>query len=121
MSFSTHVWIALHAVTVSTSLNSAHYGLIWEQYPVWIQRSLSMRMMFTRLWSWHQDVVQGTIERKNGTIYLLDQQRIPLMWWDFMEAYPGKWSGPQLQADSNTVAVETTNSPNGNCTKRSAK
>jgi phage tail-like protein len=59
------------------------------------------------LWSWHQDVVQGTIERKNGTIYLLDQQRIPLMWWDFMEAYPVKWSGPQLRADSNTVAVET--------------
>jgi phage tail-like protein len=59
------------------------------------------------LWSWHQDVVQGTIERKNGTIYLLDQQRIPIMWWDFMEAYPVKWSGPQLRADSNTVAVET--------------
>src|SRR4029079_17931769 len=26
------------------------------------------------LWSWHQDVVAGTIERKNGTIFLLDAQ-----------------------------------------------
>jgi len=59
------------------------------------------------LWNWHQDVTQGIIKRKNGTIYLLDRQRIPAMWWDFMEAYPVKWTGPELRADSNTVAVET--------------
>jgi phage tail-like protein len=59
------------------------------------------------LWKWHQDVTQGKIERKNGTIYLLDSQRLPGMWWDFKEAYPVKWTGPELRADSNTVAVET--------------
>jgi len=59
------------------------------------------------LWNWHQDVMQGIIKRKNGTIYLLDRQRIPAMWWDFMEAYPVKWSGPELLANSNTVAIET--------------
>ena len=59
------------------------------------------------LWSWHQDVVAGVIERKNGTIYLLDRMGIPAMWWDFKEAYPVKWSGPDLKADSGAVAVET--------------
>lgn len=59
------------------------------------------------LWGWHQDVTQGIVERKNGTIYLLDRMRLPAMWWDFMEAYPVKWAGPELRADSNTVAVET--------------
>ena len=59
------------------------------------------------LWSWHQEVTRGIIKRRNGTIYLLDQQRLPAMWWDFMEAYPVKWVGPELRADSNTVAVET--------------
>lgn len=59
------------------------------------------------LWSWHQDVTQGKIERKNGTIYLLDRMRLPAMWWDLLEAYPVKWMGPELRADSNTVAVET--------------
>lgn len=58
------------------------------------------------LWSWHQDVVEGTIERKNGTIYLLDRQGLSAMWWDFREAYPVKWTGPDFKADSNTVAVE---------------
>ena len=59
------------------------------------------------LWDWHQDVIQGRIERKNGTIYLLDKQRIPVMWWDFKEAFPFKWTGPDLRADSSNVAVES--------------
>jgi len=58
-------------------------------------------------WSWHQDVIAGQIERRNGTIYLLDRQGAPAMWWDFKQAYPVKWSGPELRADSNAVAVET--------------
>ena len=59
------------------------------------------------LWGWHQDVVQGKIERKNGTIYLLDKQRLPVMWWDFKEAFPVKWTGPELRADSGSVATES--------------
>jgi phage tail-like protein len=59
------------------------------------------------LWSWHQDVVKGKIERKNGTIYLLDKQGIPVMWWDVKEAFPVKWTGPDLRASSNEVAFES--------------
>jgi len=59
------------------------------------------------LWGWHQDVTQGKVERRNGSIYLLDNRGLPAMWWDFREAYPVKWTGPQLQADSANIAVET--------------
>ncbi|MCM8596512.1 phage tail protein [Accumulibacter sp.] len=59
------------------------------------------------LWGWHQDVVEGRIERRNGTIYLLDSQRIPVIWWDFREAFPFRWSGPSLVASSSQVAVES--------------
>jgi phage tail-like protein len=59
------------------------------------------------LWSWHQDVVKGNIERKNGTIYLLDKKHLPVMWWDFKEAFPVKWTGPELRADSGSVAFES--------------
>ena len=59
------------------------------------------------MWRWLQDVAQGLIERRNGTIYLLDRQGLPAMWWDFLQAYPVKWSGPELRANSSTVAVET--------------
>jgi phage tail-like protein len=59
------------------------------------------------LWGWHQDVAQGQIARRNGTIYLLDKKRIPVMWWDFKEAFPVKWTGPDLRADSGNVAIES--------------
>ncbi len=59
------------------------------------------------LWGWHQDVVQGRIRRRNGTIYLLNKQRIPVIWWDFKEAFPFRWSGPSLVASSGGVAIES--------------
>jgi phage tail-like protein len=59
------------------------------------------------LWLWHQDVVQGKIQRRNGTIYLLDKNKGPVLWWDFKGAYPVKWTGPDLKADNANVAFET--------------
>ncbi|MCB9101760.1 MAG: phage tail protein [Anaerolineales bacterium] len=59
------------------------------------------------LWQWHEEIRRGNIIRRNGTIYLLDNRRLPAMWWDFLEAYPVKWIGPDLQAGSSAVALET--------------
>ncbi len=59
------------------------------------------------LWNWYYDITRGIIERKNGTIMLLDRQRLPVMWWDFRRAYPVKWVGPKFNASGATeVAVE---------------
>lgn len=59
------------------------------------------------LWNWYHNVTQGIIKRKSGTLMLLDRQRIPVMWWDFLNAYPVKWVGPKFTASSSTeVAVE---------------
>ena len=59
------------------------------------------------MWGWYDDVRAGRIARRNGTIYLLDRMRLPAMWWDIADAYPVKWSGPDLRADSNAIAVES--------------
>lgn len=59
------------------------------------------------LWSWHQDVTQWNVQRKNGTIYLLNKRSLPVMWWDFKEAYPTKYTGPDLRAESGAVAFES--------------
>lgn len=59
------------------------------------------------LWGWHQDVASGNIQRRNGTIYLLNQAQVPVLWWHFREAIPLKWSGPDLRADSAAVAFES--------------
>ncbi|MDF0676196.1 MAG: phage tail protein [Nitrospira sp.] len=59
------------------------------------------------LWSWHQDVAKGQVERRNGTIYLLDKQAIPVIWWNFTDAFPVKWTGPDFRAGSAEVAFES--------------
>jgi len=59
------------------------------------------------LWKWHQDVINGKIERKSGSIMLMDSEGNVKWRWNFSEAYPVKWAGPDLKADSSTVAVET--------------
>ena len=58
-------------------------------------------------WKWHQDVVAGDIKRKNGSIILTDSSKTKGKRWNFTKAYPVKWVGPDMKADSNTVAVES--------------
>ena len=58
-------------------------------------------------WKWHQDVVNGKIERRNGYIVLLDSEKNETWRWNFLDAYPAKWSGPDLRADSDAVAFES--------------
>lgn len=59
------------------------------------------------LWKWYQDVINGKIVRKNGTIYLRNQSGAVMGAWGFTEAYPFKWDGPTFNASNNTVATET--------------
>jgi phage tail-like protein len=59
------------------------------------------------VWGWLQDVAAGDIRRRNGTIYLLNQQQAPVLWWNFREALPVKWTGPDLRADAAMVAFES--------------
>ncbi len=55
---------------------------------------------------WYQATSQGLIQQLNGTILLLNSQRIPVMWWTFKKAYPVKWEGPQFNASNDDIAVE---------------
>jgi phage tail-like protein len=59
------------------------------------------------LWDWYWDVTQGKVRRKNGTIYLQDSAQRPIFAWHLLQALPLKWTGPELKADSATVAFES--------------
>ena len=60
------------------------------------------------LWKWHSDVVAGNIQRRSVHIMLLrDRIPVPAQMWSFKEAFPVKWSGPQLKADGNTIAFQS--------------
>lgn len=59
------------------------------------------------LFKWYLDVAAGHFERKQVSIIILDPAGNELWRWNFSRAYPVKWSGPELKADSSALAVET--------------
>lgn len=61
----------------------------------------------TVLWLWHRDVRRGIIKRRSVTIILHDPSARSAISWTLEKAYPVKWMGPELKADSSIVAVES--------------
>jgi phage tail-like protein len=59
------------------------------------------------LWNWYYNTTLGAIQRRNGTIMLLDSRQIPVMWWNFRNALPVRWSGPAFSATGDEVAIES--------------
>lgn len=60
------------------------------------------------VWNWRQRIMEGRIERKNGSIVVYDlANRTEVARWNFVNAWPTKWEGPAFNALGNEVAVET--------------
>jgi phage tail-like protein len=59
------------------------------------------------LWDWFRTVLEGTPERRNGAIVLLDAAGTPILRWRFSNAWPCKYVGPTLNAKGSCVAIET--------------
>ena len=59
------------------------------------------------LQQWHQDTADGTVTRKNGSIVLLDRSGTEKRRWNFVNAWPVKWKGPDFNAEGNDIAIET--------------
>lgn len=60
------------------------------------------------LWLWRQDVIEGNVTRRNGSIVLYDLGNSnEVARWNFVNAWPSKWDGPALNAKGNDIAIET--------------
>lgn len=61
----------------------------------------------TELYDWHRAAVEGRIDRRDGSIIVLDNQGNERVRWNFKKAWPSKWTGASLNAEGNDVAIET--------------
>ncbi|MEQ8279486.1 MAG: phage tail protein [Deltaproteobacteria bacterium] len=61
----------------------------------------------TTMWDWYGNVANGLDDRRNGTITLKNEAHVPVMRWNFENAWLNKIEGPSLNATGNDVAVET--------------
>jgi phage tail-like protein len=60
------------------------------------------------LYNWRKAVEQGKIgmSRKNLTVTLMDEEGNDAAKWEFANAWPSKYKGPDLNAQGNEVAIE---------------
>ncbi len=59
------------------------------------------------LWSWHEDVIEGRIKRRTVTIALHDETNDEVWRWLIEAAFPVKWTGTDLDANSGQVIFES--------------
>ena len=60
-----------------------------------------------QLWDWHKTALDGSVQRKNGSILLLDESGQEVLRWNFRQGWVSKYEAPTLTASSNEVAIET--------------
>lgn len=72
--------------------------------------NISLKRGFTtgkELYDWRKLVMDGTTDRRSGSIVLLNESREEALRWNFYEGWPSKLEGPSFNAKNNEVAIET--------------
>lgn len=60
------------------------------------------------LWSWYQTGLADSLgARRDGAVIMLSTNGQPAMAWAFHGGLAAKWSGPDLHAEQNAVAIES--------------
>jgi phage tail-like protein len=60
------------------------------------------------MWDWFYATSIGRITFRGGTISVFDPSgKQEVLTWRFVQAFPARWVGPELNAAQNSVAVET--------------
>lgn len=57
-------------------------------------------------WKWRKAVVDGRVERKSGSIILLDDSGSEVMRYNFFEGWPCVWKGLELDGRGAEATVE---------------
>jgi len=58
-------------------------------------------------YTWCMKVASDQVERKHLSILLFDTKGQEVVRWNFQNAYPVKWIGPQFNSTSTATAIET--------------
>ena len=59
------------------------------------------------LYDWHLSAVNGEIDRRDGSVVLLDDIGEEAARWNFFSAWPSKYDGPDFNAKGNDVSVDS--------------
>jgi phage tail-like protein len=101
-------------VSIQTDVKEYPEGGLNTHLQIFPGRASQSRLVLKRgivdraLHDWFRDIVAGVIVRRSGSIVVLDEQGArPVAEWQFRDAFPVKWAGPDLNASQSSVAVES--------------
>jgi phage tail-like protein len=101
-------------LSIQTEVKEYAEGGLNSHLHVFPGRSSQTRLVLKRgivdraLHDWFTDMVAGIVVRRSGSIVVLGEAgATPLAEWQFRDAFPAKWTGPDLNASQSTVAVES--------------
>lgn len=58
------------------------------------------------LWAWMKTVIDGTVDRRVGSIILLADDASEILRYNFFEGWPCRWKGFELDGKGTDVSVE---------------
>jgi len=60
------------------------------------------------LWKWRDEIVHtsGPVKRRSGSIVVCDDDGSEVTRWNFHDAWPVRWEGPELDGRGAEVTVE---------------
>jgi phage tail-like protein len=59
------------------------------------------------LWQWRKNIEDGKIDRRAGSIIILDQDgQTEVARYNFFEGWPAKWYVPDMDSTSSAMAIE---------------
>lgn len=56
---------------------------------------------------WQLEIAQGKVVPRTVSVIVYSVDGAELMRWNFLKAFPVKWTGPQFKADDSGTAVES--------------
>jgi phage tail-like protein len=59
------------------------------------------------LFQWWREIADGTVDRRDVVVVLLDESRSPVARWQLRRAWPAKIEASDLNASGNEVVIET--------------
>ncbi len=74
---------------------------------VTLKRGIAPAEAGNGLFEWFNTIQAGTVQRRDVTVSLLNEERAPVMTWKIQSAWPVKIEGPGLKASGNEIAIES--------------
>ena len=101
-------------MTMETEVLSYHEGGVnthqWKFATATRQTNVTFKrgIVDKALWDWFDEIARGRMRFRNGSILVHDHNgATDLLEFQILQAFPVKWSGSDLSAGQNAVAVET--------------